>query len=336
MSIKVEGSVRVDLLGGTLDITPINYVLPNVVTLNLATSLKAVVEIEETQDEGVLIVSKDYHSETFFKESDFNEDSLRGETFGPLSFVAQILSHLNLTTQAKVTLQSGSPPGAGLGGSSAMGVTLYQAICKYKSISFDRDQAIKEVNTIEARILNCGPAGYQDYYPAVYGGVLALKPIVGGIEVEQLFSQELQAFLEDHLTLVYSGQTRLSGINNWEVYKKFFDNDSQTRRGMREICDLSFKAYSALKSSDFSSLIDLIGQEGELRKGLFPNIQTPEMNQLHEGLLKLQPSIKLKVCGAGGGGCFLICHPKELKDSVNKLVEAHQMTKLLFSIEEPL
>ena len=39
-----EGSVRVDLLGGTLDLNPINLILPNVVTLNLATSLKAKVK----------------------------------------------------------------------------------------------------------------------------------------------------------------------------------------------------------------------------------------------------------------------------------------------------
>ena len=44
-AVTIEGSVRVDLLGGTLDLVPINLILPNVVTLNLATSLKAKVTI---------------------------------------------------------------------------------------------------------------------------------------------------------------------------------------------------------------------------------------------------------------------------------------------------
>ena len=36
---KASGSVRVDLVGGTLDLEPINLILPNVVTMNVATSL---------------------------------------------------------------------------------------------------------------------------------------------------------------------------------------------------------------------------------------------------------------------------------------------------------
>ena len=52
----VEGSVRVDLLGGTLDLVPINLILPDVVTLNLATSLKAKAVITSTDFDGVEIV----------------------------------------------------------------------------------------------------------------------------------------------------------------------------------------------------------------------------------------------------------------------------------------
>ena len=60
--ISVEGSVRVDLLGGTLDIAPINLILKKALTLNLATSLKAKVDIFplEREEEGVEIHSKDY------------------------------------------------------------------------------------------------------------------------------------------------------------------------------------------------------------------------------------------------------------------------------------
>ena len=58
--VEVEGSVRVDLLGGTLDLEPINLILSNVVTLNVATSLKAKVQLEQMNFEGVQIISKDY------------------------------------------------------------------------------------------------------------------------------------------------------------------------------------------------------------------------------------------------------------------------------------
>src|SRR5439155_3222259 len=126
-------------------------------------------------------------------------------------------------------LESGSPPGAGLGGSSAMGVTCFSALSQFCGEKMDRIEAIQKVNSLEARILDCGPAGYQDYYPALFGGVLGLVAKPGKVLVEQLYSNELKNVLESHLTLVYSGETRLSGINNWEVYKAFFNKDQAVR-----------------------------------------------------------------------------------------------------------
>ncbi|MCF8060441.1 MAG: hypothetical protein K9K67_14155 [Bacteriovoracaceae bacterium] len=336
MSVTSTGSVRVDLLGGTLDLNPINLILDNVVTLNVATSLKAEVTIEETQKEGVEIESKDYQSTHFFSKKDFTPEKLSGDYFGPMAFVCQILDHLELRSKVKVFLKSGSPAGAGLGGSSAMGVTLYRAIKNYKLESFDPLQAIREVNSIEARILDSGPAGYQDYYPAMFGGILALHPAPERVQVDQLYNPELKAELEGRLTLVYSGQTRLSGINNWEVYKKFFDKVPSTRAGLKEIARLSFKAFEAIMASNYSELIDLIAQEGAIRRELFPGILSSAMAEVHYQLTSHSPTIGIKVCGAGGGGCFLLTHKREEKELVQEVVQKAGMRILDFQIEEPL
>ena len=81
-SVTAQGSVRVDLLGGTLDLNPINVILPNVVTLNLATSLKAKVNISYLDFDGVEVVSRDYNSTDRFKSSDFSEDNFQKGFFG--------------------------------------------------------------------------------------------------------------------------------------------------------------------------------------------------------------------------------------------------------------
>lgn len=336
MRVESEGSVRVDLLGGTLDLNPINIILENVVTLNVATSLKAKVIIESSEKEGVQIESLDYGNKFFFSKKDFTPEKLQGDHFGPMQFVCQILDHLELKNKVTLTLESGSPAGAGLGGSSAMGVTLYSAVKKYKGEELDRLQAIKEVNSIEARILDSGPAGYQDYYPALFGGVLALSPSPAGVQVEQLYSSELKSFLEDHLTLVYSGQTRLSGINNWEVYKKFFDKVPQTRQGLKEIAQLSFQAYEAIMAGNFGKLLELISAEGESRKNLFPGILSSGMTEVHTTLKEIDPSIGLKVCGAGGGGCFLLVHKPERRENIREVLAQARMKVLDFSVDAPL
>lgn len=340
MEINRAGSVRVDLLGGTLDLWPINMIIPNVVTLNLATSLKAKVKLKRVNIEGVEIVSKDYNTTQTFESKEFTQENFNNDHFGPLNFVAQILNHFKATRGMRVELESGSPAGAGLGGSSAMGVTLYAALSEFRMkglrLDEDKQKAIACVNAIEARILNAGPAGYQDYYPALFGGILALLPAVSGVQVEQFFNQELKKTLESRIRLVYSGQTRNSGINNWEVYKSFFDKDEKVVDGLHRIAELSNRAFEALKNHKYEELPELVAKEGEVRKGLFPSIVTPEMEKLLTDLQKKLPHVGLKVCGAGGGGCFLIVHPEGEQQVVDEAIEKAGMKRLNFEIESPL
>jgi D-glycero-alpha-D-manno-heptose-7-phosphate kinase len=334
--INKSGSVRVDLLGGTLDLNPINLILPNVVTLNLATSLKAKVLIEKDERDGVEIVSKDYNSTNFFKREDFERSKLQGGFFKELTFVCQILDLFGLHSNIKMTLESGSPPGAGLGGSSAMGVTIYSALCEFTGQPLDKLEAITKVNSIESIILDSGPAGYQDYYPALFGGVLALTPRIGGIDVHQLYDENLKAYLEENITLVFSGETRNSGINNWEVYKGFFDKLAPMREGLEKIAKLSHEAYGAIQSKNWARLVELISAEGATRSELFPGIVSPLMDSLYNKLKKEIPSLGLKVCGAGGGGCFLLIHPPEKKSQVLGAIKTQGMTVLDFILEPPL
>ena len=334
--LKRSGSVRVDLLGGTLDIHPINLVLESAITLNVATELKAIVELEETEREGVEIISLDYDSSQFFKTEDFTEAHFRGDFFGPLSFVCQIIYLNNAHRNLKVTLQSGSPAGAGLGGSSAMGVTLFGALADFKQREWTRLEAITQVQNIESRILNAGPAGYQDYYPALYGGVLALIPGLKGIEVKQLYTEELKQQLEEHMTLVFSGETRQSGVTNWEVYKGFFDGVKTARGGLESIAKLSKEAFHAIENKDYPKLFSLVSQEGEYRKELFETILTPKMRELYESLKEEVQELGIKVCGAGGGGCFILIHQPNKREIVEKAVTDKGMTILPFKIDSPL
>lgn len=332
--ISKEGSVRVDLVGGTLDLSPINVILPNVVTLNVATSLKAKVNVRKTDKAGVSIISKDYNSEVFFSKEDMeNQDK---DFFEHFCLVALILKYFKVYSNAEIELQSGSPPGAGLGGSSSMGVTLFLALNEFCGKNFSKMKAFKVVNSIEAKILNSGPAGYQDYFPALHGGILALTQTVGEVEVEQLYSDELKSTLEKRITLVYSGDTRLSGINNWEVYKAFFDKDKVVTSGLTDLAKVSFDTYNAIKSKDYNQVLDLIMKDGKIRNGLFSGILTDKMRKVVKAIENSGTSVGIKICGAGGGGCFLLVHEEEDREKVLEIVKSHNMKDLDFSIEEPI
>jgi D-glycero-alpha-D-manno-heptose-7-phosphate kinase len=337
MRVTEAGSVRVDLVGGTLDIEPINLILKDVWTLNVATGLKAQVILEKTNFNGVEIVSSDYNKSYKYEQAELSDEQvLYSRRFEEMTFVLQILKLFGLTSNLKVDLQSGAPAGSGLGGSSAMGVTLYKALCKFTDRSFDVKEAVRRVKGVESRILNQGVAGYQDYFPALVGGVLALKGIEGDILIEQLYSPELKKALEENVALVYSGQSRASGINNWEVYKGFFDKRIEVVEGLAAIAKISTDTRQAILKKDWKKMLELIGLEGEEREKLFPNITTDKIRDLASALRAQGHPVGLKMCGAGGGGCFILIHHGMPLDALDALILKCNMRRLDFKVEAPL
>jgi D-glycero-alpha-D-manno-heptose-7-phosphate kinase len=337
MQVTNTGSVRVDLVGGTLDIEPINLIIKNVVTLNVATGLKASVKLSKTAFDGVEIHSADYHKDYKYTSAELTEDRVvYTRDFAEMTFVLQILRLFNINSHIKLELSSGAPAGSGLGGSSAMGVTLYRALCNFTGHNYDRHTAVLRVKAVESRILNQGMAGYQDYFPALTGGILAIKGIEGEIKIEQLYTDELRDFLESHLTLVSSGQSRQSGINNWEVYKAFFDKKPEVVQGLTNIANISNGMYEALKTKQWDKMLSLIAEEGLEREKLFPGITTDKIRQFTSDLKNVGNVVGLKMCGAGGGGCFILVHKGIDHKLIEEKVKAHGMSILPFKIEAPL
>jgi D-glycero-alpha-D-manno-heptose-7-phosphate kinase len=337
MQVTNQGSVRVDLVGGTLDIEPINLIIKNVVTLNVATGLKASVTLTKIAFEGIEIHSKDYNKSYKYDSKDLTEDNVvYSKKFEEMSFVLQILRLFKINSNLKLELASGAPAGSGLGGSSAMGVTLYRALCNFTGDNYDRNVAVSRVKAVESRILNQGMAGYQDYFPALTGGVLAIRGMEGEIKVEQLYSDELKNILESHLTLISSGQSRASGINNWEVYKAFFDKKPEVVQGLTRIAEISHNTYLAIKARRWDEMLSNIALEGLEREKLFPGITTEKIRQFTEELKTEGNVLGLKMCGAGGGGCFILVHKGIDRDMIETKVRAHGMEILPFKVESPL
>ena len=332
-----EGSVRVDLVGGTLDLYPINLILPGVVTCNVATSLKAKVSIRSHEGQ-LMLKSMDYETSQSIDSEQFQgkSDEINWDEFGALGFLAILCHQFGLRDNAIVETLSGSPPGAGLGGSSALGITVGKAINRFLNLGLSTDQIFKKVKDIEAQILGQGVPGYQDYLPAIHGGVLAIHAQPGENKVEQLYSPELAKVLESHALLVYSGKTRKSGINNWEVYKGFFDGEKAVQEGLSQLNSVAKDFYRWLKEGSWDRLPHAMAREGEVRGSLFEGIETQEVRKLKGELKTLSGFIGIKICGAGGGGCFLVLHDGHCADQIEKVVQKNNMRVLPFQIETPV
>ena len=320
--IEEEVGIRIDLLGGTLDLWPINFIIPNVLTLNAALKLSARVEIELWEHSKIEIHSKDYERTSSLslesRERWLQDKDVQKE----LALVAELLDVVSERglRGAKLSLKSSSPAGAGLGGSSAMAIALTGAINRGWELGWSKATVLRYARATEAKVLAAGPAGYQDYYPALYGGVLALRPCrQSEVSVEQLYSPELALFLRDHITLVYSGKSRFSGGENWQIYKRFFDGDTSIQKGLAGIAALASQAYAAIRAGKLLQLLPLIAQEGKLRGELFSGMVPKSVASALASAQKLgRGLIGYKMCGAGGGGCFLVLHQQHLKHKISR------------------
>jgi D-glycero-alpha-D-manno-heptose-7-phosphate kinase len=177
-----------------------------------------------------------------------------------------------------------------------------------------RTQILEIAKNVEAIAIQV-PTGWQDYFPALYGGanVVHLEP--GGVRREKL--PIFVADLEKRFVLCYTGQPRDSAINNWEVMKSHIDGDEQVRRNFDKITTIANQMREALLTGDWEDVAELLALEWENRKLNFKGISTPTIDSMIEQTRK-QGTVAAKVCGAGGGGCVVFMVEPGTKPAVEE------------------
>ncbi len=294
-SVEAEAPIRIDLSGGTLDIPPLDLLVPGASTLNAAISLTATATASSI-DDGWEIRSEDLGIQRRFQRL----EDLQSDTQLPL--LAGLLAHFVPHPGVRLETRCMSPAGAGLGGSSALAVAVAGALTAYEEEDFEAEQILAVARDAETRVLGV-PTGVQDYVAALRGGVCSLEFGVGGMRVESL-EVDLDA-LRRHVVLVYSGLPRSSGINNWQVTKAFLDGDATVRGHLEGIARATHRARHALLSGDIPELARAVDEEWSHRRELAPGVSTEAIDALlHAG--RDAGALGGKVCGAGGGGCVFL------------------------------
>ena len=101
----------------------------------------------------------------------------------------------------------------------------------------------------------------------------------------------------------------MSGINNWEIYKRHIDGDAELFDLFESIRDSARSVRGALLANDWNSVTETMKRAYPNRRRLAPTITTPHMERLVEKALA-NGAEAAKVCGAGGGGCIaFLCTP---------------------------
>jgi D-glycero-alpha-D-manno-heptose-7-phosphate kinase len=312
---------RIDLAGGTIDIWPLYLLHRGAETLNAALSVRAHCTIVSRDDERVRLLSED------------TGDRIEAATLADLDLdrlplIARLVAHYG-ASGIEITTRSDSPVGAGLGGSSTLAVATAAALAAWTKRDEPAETLLSVAMNIEGQVLGV-PPGVQDYRPAMYGGVLSIDLGINGTPARHL-AVDTEA-LTARLVVAFTGASRNSGINNWDVFKRRIDGDREVTTAFNDIVSATGQMRAALERGDWLAVGRHLDEEWQARKRLAPGVTTPAI----DALLASAHSAGAwagKVCGAGGGGCLFVLTDPAAKSAVSDALAAGGARVLPVTVE---
>ncbi len=326
MIIETSAPTRVDLAGGTIDIPPLFLFHEGAATVNFAVDLLAHCRIETREDDRIAIESIDRGEKFEIALGDIA--SLKNEP--RLELLAKLIYFFKPEAGFSMVTRSEAPAGAGLAGSSTLNIACIAALNELVGKRYAPDKFIEIAANVETQVIKV-PAGFQDYYSAQYGSVACIHFSEDGIKREKLNVDA--AALQERMVVIYTGEPRNSGTNNWEITKRHIDGDRELFQLFDGIRDTSLELREALIAGDWELTGDILRHAHPQRQKLSPNITTPHMDELIDIALS-NGAIAPKVCGAGGGGCIAFyCEAGRKNDVENALSQAEGAEVLRFNIQ---
>jgi D-glycero-alpha-D-manno-heptose-7-phosphate kinase len=312
--IEASAPTRVDLAGGTIDIWPLYLFHPGAMTVNFAINMRASCWIKTRDDGRIVLESRD--RKVAFETSLAAIEDLAREM--RLELVSKLVHFFKPTTGFHLIAESQAPAGAGLAGSSALNIACIGALNALVGNRYDERKFVTIAANVETTVIRV-PAGFQDYYSAIHGGTSCIHFRPDGIEREALQTDE--SMLEERIVICYTGEPRLSGTNNWEIFKRHIDGDAELFGLFDGICASSVRMRAALLANDWQAVSETMRDAYPGRKRLAPGVTTPQMDALVKKATA-HGAEAAKVCGAGGGGCIaFFCAEGRKQDVARALAE---------------
>lgn len=309
MEVSARSWCRVDLAGGTLDLWPLGLLHPGARTVNVAIELPVVVTLVPRERGYQLVQAGEVHA----------AGSLEALAALPEGQLAGLVArHLGLPP-VRITLESASPRGGGLGASSALVVALLaagQALLGRPSVGADAMAAISR--DLEAQLMGL-PTGIQDHYPGLLGGALEIRYPPGGHQVRAL-SVDLGA-LGETLIVAYTGQSHFSAGANWQIVRRRLEAEPETTALLGEIGEIAGEVAAALVAGHFEAVGRGLSAEWARRRRLAEGISTDKIEELLAAGLAAG-AWGGKACGAGGGGSLVMLAPPARRKAVASALES--------------
>jgi D-glycero-alpha-D-manno-heptose-7-phosphate kinase len=319
--IESSAPTRVDLAGGTIDIPPLFLFHEGAATVNFAINLMARCRIETRADNVITLESIDRGVR--FETSLDKMSELKNEPC--LELLAKLVYFFKPEVGFNMITDSQAPAGAGLAGSSTLNIACIGALNRLVGKRYPPEKFIQIAANVECQVIRV-PTGFQDYCSAQYGGTAAIHFRPDGM-VREALNVDTET-LQERIVVIYTGEPRNSGTNNWEMTKRHIDGDREIFDIFEGIRDSALNLREALLQSDWMAVGEILRGAHPYRKRLAPNITTPKMDELIE-IAYNNGAIGAKVCGAGGGGCIAFFCEAERRAVVETVLAREEGVEVL-------
>jgi D-glycero-alpha-D-manno-heptose-7-phosphate kinase len=207
-----------------------------------------------------------------------------------------------------------------------MTVALGAALAASVGMPFEGPARVDFVRDVETRVLG-KPAGVQDYYPPLTGGLHRLVFEPGRVVVRRN-DADAGAWLR-HLTLFDTGAAHSSGMNNWEIFRARLEGDRRVAEALDRVRVAAASMAEAAGRDDFEAMGRALAAEWDARRRLAPVVSSPTIERAIEAAVAAG-AWGGKACGAGGGGCVVILSPPDraaaVRAALQRLTEGRLLT----------
>jgi D-glycero-alpha-D-manno-heptose-7-phosphate kinase len=213
------------------------------------------------------------------------------------------------------------PPGAGLGGSSAVGIALQAAIASWRNEPVEREELVRRSRAVEVEDLGVA-GGWQDHYAAAFGGVLGLT-FTDRVSVRRLpVDDALIAALERRCTVAYTGESRISGVTITAVFDAYRERMPRVVGALARMAELARAMADAIAARSLDDLGGLVAEHWTHQCALHERITTPGIERAL-GAARDAGAIGGKALGASGGGCVLAIardgHERDVRAAMSRV-----------------
>jgi D-glycero-alpha-D-manno-heptose-7-phosphate kinase len=217
------------------------------------------------------------------------------------------------------TLRSDFPTGAGLGGSSAVGVAMVAALRAWQGQSTtDLLGIVNDSRAVEIEDLGIA-GGWQDHYAAAFGGALDLTFGPHASTQRIPLTASTRRAIEAQCLVVYTGQSRISGDTITAVLDAYARQDSAVTSALLRMQALAADMAHALAAGDLDALGDAVHEHWVHQRALHPAITTAQIDAIVDAAAR-QGARGCKALGASGGGCVVVIAPPGRADAIREAI----------------